>query len=177
MLVLTVAVLLASGTLLAQPARRFPQPGADQTPDEIERLFDAFVLVQAQRALDLTDDQFVQFAPRLIRLQEVRRNQQTRAQRLLRSVQELSNRQPPVEDAQLERQLEQLSQHPSRTARLVRAAHEALDELLDVRQRAQFRLFEQRMERRKLQLVMQARRARPAQPPQRRQRPDRNPPH
>ena len=167
---LAVAVLLAGGTLVAQPEQRLPEPAPDQTPDEIERLFDAFVLVQAQEALGLSDDQFIQFAPRLIRLQEVRRNQRNRRQRLLRGLQQLLNREPAAPDAEIERRLEELTQYPIRAARLEHTAHVAIDEMLDVRQRVQFRLFELRMERRKLELVRQAGGARPNRPQERRQR-------
>jgi len=56
------------------------------------------------------------------------------------------------------------------TARLEHTAHVAIDEMLDVRQRVQFRLFELRMERRKIELVRQAGWARPNRPQERRQR-------
>ena len=41
----------------------------------------------------------------------------------------------------------------------VRKAHDALDQVLDVRQQARFRVFEENMERRKLELVARARQA------------------
>ena len=41
----------------------------------------------------------------------------------------------------------------------MRKAYEAIDQVLDLRQQAQFRVFEELMERRKLELVMRARQA------------------
>ena len=41
----------------------------------------------------------------------------------------------------------------------VRKAYDAIDQVLDVRQRAKFRVFEELMERRKLELVSRARQA------------------
>jgi hypothetical protein len=44
-----------------------------------------------------------------------------------------------------------------RTAADVRKAFDAVDQVLDVRQQAQFRVFEELMERRKIDLVTRAR--------------------
>ncbi len=115
--------------------RRRPNPGPDLEPAEIERLFDAFVLVQAQDSLALTDEQFAPFVASLRRLQKARRERQARRQRLLRSLQRLVS-----------------------TAEILHSAYASLDGVLDLRQRARFRLFEQRMERRKLDLVARAHR-------------------
>ena len=168
---LTASVLLTSGTLLAQPGQRVPGLGPDLAPAEIQRLFDAFVLVQAQEALELSEDQFAQFVSRLKRLQESRRTNQREEQRLLRVVQRLATR-PDVTDTQIETRLQELEDHRLHAAAAERAAYAEIDDVLEVRQRVRFRFFEQRMERRKLELVMRAGRARPSQPPQRRQRPD-----
>jgi hypothetical protein len=46
-----------------------------------------------------------------------------------------------------------------RTAADVRKAYDAIDQVLDVRQQARFRVFEELMERRKLELVTRARQA------------------
>jgi len=39
----------------------------------------------------------------------------------------------------------------------LKKADDAIDQLLDIRQQAKFRIFEEQMERRKLELVMRAR--------------------
>jgi len=44
-----------------------------------------------------------------------------------------------------------------RSAAELRRAYDALDEVLDVRQQARFRTFEEMLERRKLDLLMRAR--------------------
>ncbi len=41
----------------------------------------------------------------------------------------------------------------------IRKAYDAVDEVLDVRQQSMFRVFEEQMERRKLELVTRARQA------------------
>ena len=168
---LTASVLLTSGTLLAQPGQRVPGLGPDLAPAEIQRLFDAFVLVQAQEALELSEDQFAQFVSRLKRLQESRRtNQRGRATAPACG--------PATGDTagrhrHADRDPSPGTGRPSAArAAAERAAYAEIDDVLEVRQRVRFRFFEQRMERRKLELVMRAGRARPSQPPQRRQRPD-----
>ena len=48
---------------------------AATSPAELQRLFDAYVLVQAQDVLQLTDAQLPDFMSRLRALQEVRRRE------------------------------------------------------------------------------------------------------
>jgi hypothetical protein len=172
-MVLGTTLMLASGTVLAQPRQAAPDLGPDLTPAEVQRLFDAFVLVQAQESLELSDDQFAPFVSKLKRLQELRRRNQQEEQRLLRAVQRLETRQE-ASDEEIETRLGELDDHHVRAAEAVRAAYADIDSILALRQRVRLRVFEQRMERRKLQLVMRAGQARPAQPTQR--RPRANPP-
>ena len=100
----------------------------------------------------------------------MRRNQRNRRQRLLHGLQQLLSRVPVATDADIERRLAELTQHPRWAARSERSAHVAIDEMLDMRQWVQFWLFELRMERRKIQLVRQAGGAHPNRPQERRQR-------
>ena len=105
---------------------------------------------------------------RLKQLQEVCRRNEQGAQRLLRAAQRLVS-QPDASDELLQGELDQLDDHQQAAGESVRAASAALDQILTPKQRVRFRVFEQRMERRKLELVMRAGRPRPP-PPQRRQR-------
>jgi hypothetical protein len=56
-------------------------------------------------------------------------------------------------------QLKALKDADAKTAADVARAYDAIDEVLDVKQRAQFRVFEEMMERQKLDLVTRARQA------------------
>jgi hypothetical protein len=133
-------------------------------PAQVARLLDAYVLVQAQESLQLTDAQYGQFVSRMKSLQEVRRRNQQARQRILQDLGRLSGDpgQKPDESALKER-LKALADHDERAAAELRQAYEALDGVLDVRQRARFRIFEERMERQKLELLMKARQANRAQ--------------
>jgi hypothetical protein len=69
----------------------------------------------------------------------------------------------------LRARIKALDEHDSRASEELRRAYAAMDEVLDPRQQARFRLFEERMERQKLELLMRARNraARPNSPPRR----------
>src|SRR3954468_20455496 len=60
------------------------------SPAEIQRLFDAYVIMQAQQQLQLTDDQFAPFLARVKTLQEVRRRGQMQRGRILQELRRLS---------------------------------------------------------------------------------------
>ena len=63
----------------------------------------------------------------------------------------------PADEATLRQQLKALRDHDDRAADEMRKAYEGLDEVLDARQQARYRLFEERLELRKLDLLMRAR--------------------
>ncbi|MDP3718423.1 MAG: hypothetical protein Q8T13_11720 [Acidobacteriota bacterium] len=183
-IVLAVVLLTALSTSAsaqeyqAQPGRQ-PLPGldhSDMTPGEIQKLFDAYLVMEAQQALSLTDEQYPRFLTRLRALQETRRSNQQERFRLMGELQRLTNpRQQPVrsEDAMITERLAALQELESRTAAELRKAYTALDEVLDIRQQARFRIFEEQIERRKIELLMRARQqnrpnAQPGNPPVRR---------
>ena len=57
----------------ARPRRRRPTIPPTLRPGEIQRLFDAYLVMEAQRTLGLSDTQFPPFLTRLRGLQEIRR--------------------------------------------------------------------------------------------------------
>lgn len=178
-----LAVAQASAQdLQAQPQGpgRQPLPGidnSDMTPAEIQKLFDAYLVMEAQQALTLSDEQYPQFLTRLRALQDTRRRNQQERFRLMGELQRLSNPRQPArtDEAMLKERLAALQELESRTAAELRKAYTALDEVLDLRQQARFRIFEEQIERRKIELLLRARQQnRPNQPPVR--RPNQPPP-
>lgn len=131
--------------------------GAGQmTPAELERWVDSYVLLQAQETLKLTDAQFPKFVQRLKALQDLRRHYlQTRRQMvgtlggLLKAT--------PIDEAALRERLKAIHDLDIRSADELQQARAAIDEVLDVPQQARFRLFEEAVERRKVELLMRAR--------------------
>jgi len=137
-----------------------PPPPPDQergiSPAEVQRMFDAYALVQAQDQLKLPDDQFAQFLPRFKSLQETRRRVQVERARLIQELVSLS-RAENADEGQIRNRLKDLKDLEARSAGEIRTAYDAVDQILDVRQQARFRVFEEQMERRKIELVVRAR--------------------
>ena len=158
--VLVVVGLLALTMLPADVYARQRERalGEDQpvTPAEIQRMFDAYALGQAQDQLKLGDDQYLRFLARFMALQEVRRRSQAQRGRLIQELRRLSA-DASTDEARLKDRLKLLQDLEVRTAADIGKALEAIDQVLDVRQQAQFRVFEELMERRKIELVTRAR--------------------
>jgi hypothetical protein len=156
----------------AQPAGRSGRsPRADQTlpeggvsPAEIQRLFDAYVVMQAQTELQLNDEQYPRFLTRVRALQEARRRGLFERGRILQELRRLSAARP-IDETQTRAALRRLAEHDSRTAAAVLQAIDSVDQVLDLRQQARFRIFEEQMERRKVDLLLRARQGNRRQQP------------
>lgn len=178
LMVLTVVVaVLAPASVFGQPAPAVtsaeagqnpppqgggPLPGldnGDMTPAEIQKLFDAYLVMEAQRALQLNDQQYPQFLIRLRTLQDTRRRNQQQRNQLMGQLQRLTNPRAAArgDEAMIKERLTALQELESQNAAEMRKAYNALDEVLDVRQQARFRIFEEQIERRKIELLMRAR--------------------
>jgi hypothetical protein len=132
--------------------------GPDLSPAEIQRLFDAYTVMQAQEALRLSNDQYGAFVARLKVVQDLRRQQQQERVRLLRELAQLAGpRAPEGDDAPIAERLRALRDHDTKSHAEIEKAYQELDQLLSVRQRARLRLLEESLERRKLELLMRAR--------------------
>lgn len=144
----------------AQPPEGAPAPAAGVSPGEIQQMFDAYVLVQAQDVLQLKDDQYAQFVTRLRALQGVRRRSENQRlmiiNQLRRILQATDGR---VDETMIQERLKSLDDLRTSSITEIKQAQDSLDEVLDLRQRARFRIFEEEMERRKVELVMRTRQA------------------
>jgi hypothetical protein len=167
------AVVLTAAPAMAVAQQDPPPPPQDQasqpgamTPGEVQKLFDAYIVVESQRALELTDAQYPQFIAKLRSLQDTRRrNQLDRNQLMMRLQRMTAPRAPAPDNATLEGLLKNLQELESRTAAETRKAYNELDQVLDIRQQARFRVLEEQVERRKIELLMRARQQnRPTRP-------------
>ena len=166
-LIAAAAITLTSTvTAAAQPPQAAPAPAqlpplpdpATISAPQIQRWFEAFTVLQAQEALQLSEAQYGRFVTRLKALQEARRRQQQTRNKILADMRRLTNPQTGSQDeTQLSELLRTLREDQDRGAAELKRAYEAVDETLDVRQRARFRVFEDRMEQQKLELLMRAR--------------------
>lgn len=154
-LCLTAAAQPPQGGLPAEPE------AAPLNPGEVQRMFDAYMMVQAQQQLGLTDEQYPRFIVRLKTLQDVRRRNQRGRQQILADLRRMLGRPRAAakpDDEQLRDRLKALQDLESRAPAELRKAYDGVDELLDAGQQARFRVLEEEMERRKFDLLSRARR-------------------
>jgi hypothetical protein len=168
-----ITLLAVVGALaFAGPGLAFAQGGRQQpplagagaasedpsvSPAEIQRMFDAYALMQAQEQLKISDEQFGQFLTRYKALQDIRRRTQQERTRLVNEMRRLLN--TGQSDEMIRERLKALDDLEARSTVDVKKAADAIDQVLDVKQQAKFRVFEENMERRKLELVTRARQA------------------
>ena len=161
---LLVASIAVPGVAAAQqqppapaPMPTLPDPATISAP-QIQRWFEAFTVLQAQEALQLSEAQYGRFVTRLKALQETRRRQQQGRNKILADIRRLTDPETGNQDeAQLADLLKALREREDRAAAELKQAYESVDQTLDVRQQARFRVFEERMEQQKLELLMRAR--------------------
>jgi len=157
-----VAIVSASSVAAQPPARAgrgaAGAENAGVSPAEVQKMFDAYALMQAQEQLKIGDEQFAQFLTRYKALQDLRRRTLQERARVVMEMRQMLNR-PDPDDAQLKERMKALQDLDARSSGDIRKAYDAIDQILDVRQQAKFRVFEELMERRKLELVTRARQA------------------
>jgi hypothetical protein len=127
------------------------------SPAELQRLFDAYSIVQAQEFLKIGDEQYARFLPRFKALLDTRRQTLQQRTRVLNVVRRLLMDAQP-DEGMLRDALKQLQDIDTRGEADARRAYDAIDQVLDLKQQAKFRVFEEQMERRKLEMVTIARR-------------------
>ena len=161
-----VIAAAAGVLLLASPAfarlQQAAQPAAQTSdvanPAEVQRLFDGYALVQAQQFLQLNDDQYAKFLPRFMALQKARREAVQQRNRVLNEIRLMTRPDGGTgTDDQIKAAMKQLQDADERGDAETKKALDGVDQTLDVRQQARFRVFEENMERRKLELVSIAR--------------------
>jgi hypothetical protein len=175
---LTIVALGAISSVSAQvpPASSPPQRGAaagrasteDPKPEQaieplpdtqLAAMLDTYAIVQAQQQLSIPDDKYGAFAARLKRLQDTRRRNQRMRFRMVQELRRLAGPKAvePVDENAIKTQLAALREHDQRAGTELLQAYAALDEVLDPRQQARFRIFEEMIEQRKLDLLVRAR--------------------
>lgn len=162
--ILAAGLSLAAGVAVAQErrpdpplTRGRPADSGGLSPAEILNMLDAYAIVQAQQTLQLADSQYGEFVTRLKRLQQTRRRNLQARNGILQELRRLAGPQAAqIDEAAIRDRLKALNDHDDRSAGELRRAYQALDEILDARQQARFRLFEEVLERRKIDLLKRA---------------------
>ena len=141
-------VVVALSVLSAAAAAAQPQVGrgageAVVSPAELQKMFDAYALMQAQDQLKIDDEQYAQFLTRFKALQDVRRQALQERTRTIAELRRLRN-DPQSDENQIKDRLKALQDdrragggrhQRRRTTPWIRCS--------SVRQQAQFRVFEE----------------------------------
>src|SRR5437773_1116743 len=125
------------GRRQAVPDTQTPAEPPGVAPAEIQRLFDAYALVQAQEQLSIADDQYAQFLARFKALQDVRRKALQEHTRIVLELRRLVNT-GQGDDAQLKDRIKALEDTETRSRADVKKAYEPISQVLDVKQQAKF---------------------------------------
>ncbi|MCU0255407.1 MAG: hypothetical protein MUF60_01570 [Vicinamibacterales bacterium] len=164
---MSAALLLCLSAVVAPRAAAQEPPvppleGERLTPAEVVRLFDAYAVVQAQDALGLDTQQYGAFVASYRALLEARRRHQEARLKIVGELARLTrNREQPAPESALRERLRALDEQEAQGLSAVKAAMVLVEQGLSVEQQARFRVFEEQMERRKLQLMARARQPRP----------------
>lgn len=156
---LMVVVVMLAPSVVGAVRLQAPSDGSSQqnvTPGQLQELFETYVMMQAQRQLRLTDQQLPQFILRLRALQAARRRAAGQRQRIVQDLRQLT-RDDKVDETQVRERLKALDDLDTKSAAEIKDAQASLDQILDVRQQAHFRMLEEQMERNKIELMMRAR--------------------
>lgn len=161
-----LAFLLSTMPVLAlaqQPSQQQTLPDdAALAPGQVQKLFDSYALIEAQDFLGLNETQFASFLPKFRAMQETRRRNEQERLRLLQELNRMTSaRAGQISESDVRSRLRSLRDLYTRSVNDMQQAYDALDETLNLRQQARFRVFEQQMEQRRLQLLMRARQANP----------------
>lgn len=135
-------------------------PALDATsPVYVQNMFDTLAVMEAEKFLPLSADQYPVFVQRLRRLQEARMQSNRRRTKALNELRQLSGPQAAadVADSVIDAKLKELDAAELEGAAAVRKALDELNGGLSVRQRARYRLLEENVERRKIDFLTKVR--------------------
>lgn len=151
-LVLSSVFALASGSA-AQNRDRNPQPNRQ----EVEGMMEAYVLSKLQDSLDLTDEQFGSMVVAQKKLSDTRRGYRRDRMQVLRQMRQTLQREQAGE-SELQPLLSQLDTLRDGFAANEKSRYAAIDDILDIRQRARYRILEVELQRRLGEMMRQVRR-------------------
>jgi hypothetical protein len=143
--------------------QNLPPVSPTMNMQEVQKWIDTWALIEAERALQLTQEQYPNFVARLTRLQNLRRRAQMERRRALGELGSLAQGPGPHRDDVIAEKLKALDDLTQRAAQDIRQAYADLDAVITPAQRARFRLFEEVIERRKVDLLSKVRN--PGPPP------------
>lgn len=142
-------------------------PGqADLSALSVQQMFDAMAVLEAERFLPLTPEQYPAFVQRLRRLQEARTQFNRQRLGFMNELRRMTqpNATPNVDDAAIDLKVKDLERFDTEGRQAIRRAFDELDGILTPRQRARFRILEDNLEKKKLDFIARARQGGPGGP-------------
>lgn len=137
----------------AQPQRpALPPLGRGMNAMQLQQYLDAVALTQSREHLKMTDDQYGAFAPRLLRLQNLRRRLMQARRQAMGELNQLLSADSPNDEAIIAK-VKAFDETNRRGGEELVKAFQELDAVLTPWQRGRFRVLEEQMERRKLELL------------------------
>lgn len=127
------------------------------TPREIQAQFDAYVIAQAETALEISEDQYPQFVRRVRALQAARRTARMQRNRLLAELGQLLRARENADQNRVGAATRALDEQERAAVVDVQKAYASIDEILSPWQRGRFRLLEDQLEQKKLDMLFRAR--------------------
>ena len=145
--------------------QNLPAITGNMNAQEVQKWLDTWALIEAERVLQLTQEQYPNFVARLTRLQNLRRRTLVERRRALGEIGGLVQGPGPYRDDVITERLKALDEHGQKSGQDIRQAYADLDAVMTPAQRGRFRLFEEAVERRKIELLSKVRPGGDVRPP------------
>jgi hypothetical protein len=153
-----IAALASAAIASAQPAgdasRERRMERRDARRDEMFRMVDAYIAMNIEEKLGLTDEQFARVLPLVKRLQSDRRRFASRRTEIVRDLRDRLQSGAATE-GQVGQTMKDLKELEQEEPAVVRKDREAIDQTLSVVQQAKLRVLEVEVERKIRQLTLQ----------------------
>jgi len=145
------------------PARgQLPPVGANPDQQQVQAFIDTYALMQAEKELQLTAEQYPTFVQRLRHLHDVRRRALGERRRALNELRGLMAGSGPARDEAITEKIRALDETTRRGLEGIAKASSDVDAGLTPFQRGRFRLLEERLERQKIEMLIKLGQAAPA---------------
>ena len=137
------------------PARgQLPAPGPNPDQQQVQAFIDTYALMQAEKELQLTAEQYPTFVQRLRHLHDVRRRAMGERRRALNELRGLMAGSGPARDDALTEKVRAFDEAAKRGLDSIAKAFADVDAGLTPFQRGRFRLLEERLERQKIEMLI-----------------------
>jgi hypothetical protein len=137
------------------PARgQLPPAGPNPDQQQVQAFIDTYALMQAEKELQLTAEQYPTFVQRLRHLHEVRRRAMGERRRALNELRGMMAGSGPARDDALTEKIRALDETTRRGLDGIAKAFADVDAGLTPFQRGRFRLLEERLERQKIDMLI-----------------------